>query len=155
MLVVTCTLALTVNTRRKISLNSKIKIIQYHFSVFRLFYFILFIQVGVIQIFLFVLLVNFYLVEREDQMSRKLESIHGGKRDSYQNIEDPNQTITQSSINNRTLYEELGDLSHDSYNSAAEGSRNKRRRDEEDGAGPSGERYSNNEPHPKTWRMYG
>ena len=33
--------------------------------------------------------------------------------------------------------------------------RNKRRRDEEDGAGPSGEAYPNNEPHPKTWRMYG
>nr|POF23177.1 hypothetical protein CFP56_59980 [Quercus suber] len=31
--------------------------------------------------------------------------------------------------------------------------RNKRCRDEEDGVGPSGEAYSNNEPHPKTWRM--
>ena len=33
--------------------------------------------------------------------------------------------------------------------------RYKRRRDEEDGAAPSGEAYPNNEPHPKTWRMYG
>ena len=51
-------------------------------------------QVGIKQIFLVVLLVNFYLVQGEDQTSEKLESIHGGKRDSYQDIEDPNQTMT-------------------------------------------------------------
>ena len=101
------------------------------------------------------MLVNFYLVEGEDQMSEKVESIHGGKRDSYQDIEDPNQTMTQLSINSRTLYEDMGDLRHNLCDSATEGCRNKRRRDEEDGAGPSGEAYSNNEPHPKTWRMYG
>ena len=32
--------------------------------------------------------------------------------------------------------------------SAAEGSRNKRRHDEDDGAGPSGEGYSNEGPDP-------
>ena len=85
------------------------------------------------------MLVNFYLVEGGDQISKKLESIQGGKKDIYQDIEDPNQTLTQLSINSRKLYEELGDLSHDSYNLTAEGSRNKRRLDEEDGAGPSGE----------------
>ena len=116
---------------------------------------ILFNPVEIIQIFLLVLLVKFYLVEGGDQISKKLESIHGGKKDIYQDIEDPNQTLTQLSINSRKLYEELSDLSYDSYNSAAEGSRNKRRLDEEDGAGPSGEGYSNDEPHPKTWRMYG
>ena len=82
-------------------------------------------------------------------MSKKLESIHGGKSDSYQDIEDPNQTITQLCINSSTLYEDLGDRHHDLYNSAAEGSRNKLSRDEEDGAGPSGEGYSNKEPELK------
>uniref|UniRef100_A0A7N2MZ71 TIR domain-containing protein n=1 Tax=Quercus lobata TaxID=97700 RepID=A0A7N2MZ71_QUELO len=91
----------------------------------------------------------------KDEMSKKLESIHGGKSNSYHDIEDFNQTITQLSINSRTLSKDLGDHCHDLYNSAAEGSRNKRSRDEEDGAGPSGEAYSNDEPHPKTWRMYG
>ncbi|XP_030971320.1 TMV resistance protein N-like isoform X2 [Quercus lobata] len=98
---------------------------------------------------------NFFAMQGEDQRSKKLESIHGGKQDSCQDIEDPNQTITQLSINSRTLYEDLGDLRHNLCNSATEGSRNKRRHDEEDGAGPSGEAYSNNEPHSKTWRMYG
>ena len=90
-------------------------------------------------------------------MSKKLESIHGGKSDSYHDIEDFNQTITQLrlSVNSRTLSEDLGDHCHDLYNSAAEGCRNKRSRDEEDGAGPSGEAYSSDEPHPKTRRMYG
>ncbi|KAF3950511.1 hypothetical protein CMV_023748 [Castanea mollissima] len=86
---------------------------------------------------------------REDEMSKKLESIHEGKSDCYQDIEDPNQTITQLCINSRTLYEDLGDRHHDLYNSAAEGSRNKLSRDEEDGAGPSGEGYSNKEPELK------
>ena len=98
---------------------------------------------------------NFYLVEGEDQMSKKLDSIHGGKSDCYQDIEDPNQTITELSINSSTLYENLGDLCHDLYHSATEGNRNKRSRDEQDGPGPSGEGYSSDEPNPKTWRMYG
>ena len=98
---------------------------------------------------------NFYLVQGEDQMSEKLESIHGGKSNSYHDIEDFNQTITQLSINSRTLYEDLGDFHHNLCDSATEGCRNKRRHDEEDGAGPSGEAYSNNEPHPITWRMHG
>ena len=38
---------------------------------------------------------------------------------------------------------------HDPDNSASEGNRNKRRHDEDDGAGPSGEGYSNKEPQPK------
>ena len=88
-------------------------------------------------------------------MSKKLESIHRGKSNSYHDIEDFNQTITQLSINSRTLSKDLGDHRDDLYNSAAEGSRNKRSHDEEDAAGPSGETYSNDEPHPKTWRMYG
>ena len=98
---------------------------------------------------------NFYLVEGEDQTSKKLDFIHRGKSHCYQDIEDPNQTTTELSINSRTLYENLGDLCHDLYHSAAEGSRNKRSRDEQDGAGPSGEGYSSDEPNPKTWRMYG
>ena len=92
---------------------------------------------------------NFYLLEGEDEISKKLESIHGGKSDSYQDIEDPTETITQLCINSRTLYEDLGDRHHDLYNSAAEGSRNKLSHDEEDGAGPSGEGYSHEEPQPK------
>nr|XP_023923505.1 uncharacterized protein LOC112034915 [Quercus suber] len=98
---------------------------------------------------------NIFAMEGEDQTSKKLESIHGGKSDCYQDIEDPNQTITELSINNRTLYENLGDICHDLYYSAAEVSRNKRSRDEQDGAGPSGEGYSSDEPNPKTWRIYG
>uniref|UniRef100_A0A2N9HQ37 TIR domain-containing protein n=1 Tax=Fagus sylvatica TaxID=28930 RepID=A0A2N9HQ37_FAGSY len=38
---------------------------------------------------------------------------------------------------------------HDPDDSAAEGNRNKRSHDEDDGAGPSGEGYSNEEPQPK------
>ena len=67
-------------------------------------------------------------------MFEKLESVHGGKRDSYQDIEDPNQTMTQLSINSGTLYEDMGDLRHNLCDSATEGCRNKRRHDEEDGA---------------------
>ena len=74
---------------------------------------------------------NFYLVEGEDQTSKKLNSIHEGKSDCYQDIEDPNQTITELSINSRTIYENLGDLyRHDLYHSAAEGSRNTQSNDE-------------------------
>ena len=75
---------------------------------------------------------NFYLVEGEDQTSKKLDSIYRGKSDCYQDIEDPNKTITELSINSRTLYENLGDLCHhDLYHSAAKGSRNKRSHDEQ------------------------
>nr|POF02624.1 hypothetical protein CFP56_59573 [Quercus suber] len=44
-----------------------------------------YLPVGAIQTFLVVLLVNFYLVEGEDPTSKKLESIHRGKRDSSRN----------------------------------------------------------------------
>ena len=82
-------------------------------------------------------------------MSKMLESIHGGKRDSYQDIEDPNQTITQLSNNSRALYEDLGDPHHDLNDSTLEDSRNKRSRDEDGGAGPSGEDYFIDEPPSK------
>ena len=65
-----------------------------------------------------------------------------------QDIEDPNQTIAQCS-NNSMLYEALGDLHHDHYNSAAEGFRNKRSNDGDDGAGPSRKGYTNEEPQPE------
>ena len=54
--------------------------------------------------------------------------------------------MAQLSINNKTLYEDLGDLYHDLYGSTVEGSRNKRSRDEDSGTGPSGEGYSRDEP---------
>ncbi|KAF3946388.1 hypothetical protein CMV_027340 [Castanea mollissima] len=66
-------------------------------------------------------ILNFFAMEGEDQTFKKLDSIHGGKSHCYQDIEDPNQTITELSINNRTLYENLGDLCHDLYHSTAEG----------------------------------
>ena len=43
---------------------------------------------------------------------------------------------------------------HDPDDSAAEGTRNKRSHDEDDGAGPSGEGYSNEEPQPKRTTTY-
>ena len=92
---------------------------------------------------------NFVLVEREYEMFKMLESIHGGKRDSYQDIKDPNQTITQLSINSRALYGDLGDPHHDFNDSTLEDRRNKGSRDEDGGAGPSGEDYSSDEPPSK------
>ncbi|KAK9987250.1 hypothetical protein SO802_032201 [Lithocarpus litseifolius] len=65
-----------------------------------------------------------------------------------QDIKDPNQTMAQCS-NNSMLYEDLGDLHHDHYNSAAEVCRNKRSNDGDDGAGPSRKGYSNEEPQPE------
>ena len=65
-----------------------------------------------------------------------------------QDIEDPNQTMAQCS-NNSMLYEDLGGLHHDHYNSVAEGFRNKRSNDRDDGAGPSRKGYSNEEPEPE------
>ena len=55
---------------------------------------------------------NFVLVEGEYQMSKMLESVHRGKRDSYQDIEDPNQTMTQLP-STAGHSEDLGDLHHD------------------------------------------
>ena len=43
---------------------------------------------------------------------------------------------------------------HDTDDSAAEGTRNKRSNDEDDGAGPSGEGHSNEEPQPKRTTTY-
>ena len=94
-----------------------------------------------------------------------------------QDKEGPNQTMAQCS-NSSIPYENLGVLHHDLDNSASEGSdsecidlalkgsdsegtdlasegcRNKRSRDEDDGAGPSGEGYFDEEPHTKIWRIY-
>ena len=57
--------------------------------------------------------------------------------------------MAQLSINNRTLYEDLGDLRHDLCDSTVEGNRTKRSRDEDGGIGPSGEGYSRDEPPSK------
>ena len=54
--------------------------------------------------------------------------------------------MAQLSINNRILYEDLGDLCHDLYDSTVEARRNKRSRDEDGGTGPSVEGYSRDEP---------
>uniref|UniRef100_A0A2N9H7D3 TIR domain-containing protein n=1 Tax=Fagus sylvatica TaxID=28930 RepID=A0A2N9H7D3_FAGSY len=55
----------------------------------------------------------------------------------------------ECSNNRSTLYEVLGLLHHDPDDLASEGTRNKRSHDEDDGAGPSGEGYSIEEPQPK------
>nr|POE93807.1 putative disease resistance protein [Quercus suber] len=96
-----------------------------------------------------------------------------------QDKEGPNQTMAPCS-NSSIPYEELGVHHHDlddlasegsdsalegtdlasegsdsaSGDSAPEGSRNKRSCDEDDGAGPSGEGYSNEELHAEIWRIY-
>ena len=91
-----------------------------------------------------------------------------------QDKEGPNQTMAPCS-NSGIPYEKLGvhhhdlddlaskgsdsalegsDLASEGSDSASEDSRNKRSRDEDDGAGPSGEGYSNDEPHTKIWRIY-
>ena len=57
--------------------------------------------------------------------------------------------MAQLSINNRTLYENLGDLRHDLYDSTVEASRNKRSCDEDCGIGSSVEGYSRDEPPSK------
>ena len=66
-----------------------------------------------------------------------------------QDMEDPNQSMAQCINNNSTLYEDLGVVHHDIDDSAIESSRNKQSCDVDDGAGPSGEGYSNEEPQPK------
>ena len=57
--------------------------------------------------------------------------------------------MAQLSINNRALYEDLGDLRHDLYDSTVEGSKNKQSHDEDGGTGPSVEGYSRDEPQSK------
>ena len=89
---------------------------------------------------------HFYLVEGENQTSKKLEAIHEGS--SYQDIEDLILTMAQSSNNSCTLYEGLVKSIETLNNSAAEGSKNKQNSHEDDGAGPSGEGHSNEEPQP-------
>ena len=51
------------------------------------------------------------------------------------------------------LSEDLGVIHHDLNDSASKGAKNKRSHDEDDGAGSSGEGYSNDEPPINTWRM--
>ncbi|XP_065638909.1 disease resistance protein RUN1 [Quercus suber] len=51
------------------------------------------------------------------------------------------------------LCEDLGVIHHDINDLASKGTQNKRSHDEDDGVGPSGEGYSNDEPPIKTWRM--
>uniref|UniRef100_A0A2N9EHK8 Uncharacterized protein n=1 Tax=Fagus sylvatica TaxID=28930 RepID=A0A2N9EHK8_FAGSY len=80
--------------------------------------------------------------------SMEVEKI-GVHSEHEQDIEDPNQTMTQCSNNRSTLYEVLGLLHHDPDDLASEGTRNKRSHDEDDGAGPSGEGYSIEEPQTK------
>ena len=57
------------------------------------------------------MLVHFYLVDAEDQTSKKLEAIH--ECSSFQDIEDINQTLAQNSNNSSTLYEGLGEIYRD------------------------------------------
>ena len=54
------------------------------------------------------MLVHFYLVDAEDQTSKKLEAIH--ECSSFQDIEDTNQTLAQNSNNSSMLYEGLGEI---------------------------------------------
>ena len=89
---------------------------------------------------------QFYLVEEENQTSKKLELIHEGS--SYQDIEDLNLTIAQSSNNSSILNEGLVTTIVILNDSAAEGSKNKQNCHEDDGAGPNGEGSSNEEPQP-------
>ena len=88
----------------------------------------------------------FYLVEGENQTSKKLESIHEGS--SYQDIEDLNLTMAQISNNNCALYEGLVKSIVILNDSATEGSKSKQNCHKDDGVGPSGEGYSNEEPQP-------
>ncbi|XP_030955396.1 protein SUPPRESSOR OF npr1-1, CONSTITUTIVE 1-like [Quercus lobata] len=71
-----------------------------------------------------------------------------------QDIEDLNQTMAQC-CNNSMLYEDLGDLHHDHYNSAVEGFKNKRSNDGDDGVGPSRKGYSNKKPQPERIQRLG
>ena len=66
-------------------------------------------------------------------------------------IEDLNQTMSQSSSTNIIPYEDLGVLYHNSDNLMVVGDGNiaKQTREDYDGAGPSGEGSSNDMPNPK------
>ena len=66
-------------------------------------------------------------------------------------IEDPNQTMAQSSNTSIIPYKDLGVLHHNFDNSVvvAEGNKAKRTRDDYDGVGPSGDGSSNDLPHSK------
>ena len=86
---------------------------------------------------------QFYLVEGQNQTSKKLDAIHEGS--SY-NIEHLNLTMAQSSNNSSMLYEGLAKTIVILNDSSTEGSKNKQNRHEDDGTGPSGEGYSNAEP---------
>ena len=87
---------------------------------------------------------QFYLVEGQNQTSKKLDAIHEGS--SYQDIEHLNLTMAQSSNNSSMLYEGLAKTIVILNNSATEGSKNKQNCHEDDGTGPRGEGYSNAEP---------
>jgi hypothetical protein len=81
--------------------------------------------------------------------TRSLEVKKVGVRLVYeQDIEDHNLTMAQCN-NNNMFNGDLGVLHHDLDDLATESTRNKRSRDEDDGAGTSGEGYSNEEPQPK------
>ena len=66
-----------------------------------------------------------------------------------QDIEDSNETMAQCINNSSTLYGDLGVIHHDIDNSAIESSKNKQSHDVDDGAGSSGEGYSDKEPQQK------
>lgn len=89
---------------------------------------------------------QFYLVEGENQTSEKLDAIHKGS--SYQDIEDLNLTMAQSSNSSSTLYEGLAKTIVILNDSTTKGRKNKQNRHEDDETGPSGEGYSNAEPQP-------
>ena len=82
--------------------------------------------------------------------SRNLEVEKIGVRFIYkQDIENPSKTVAQC-INNSSIV-----IHHDIDDSIAEGSGNKRSRDEDDGARPSGECHSIVEPPPKRIQRLG
>ena len=67
---------------------------------------------------------------------------------NYNNIYQKNTKLHSSEIY-QGIYSSMLSKDHDPDDSASEGSRNKRRHDEDDGVGPSGEGYSDEEPQPK------
>ena len=76
----------------------------------------------------------FYLVDGEDQTSKKLKAICGGN--SYQEVKYINQIMALCNNNGSTLYEGLGEIYHDIGRFSLEGSKNKQNCHEDDGAGP-------------------
>ena len=82
--------------------------------------------------------------------SQNLEVEKIGARLIYQqDIENPNKTMAQC-MNNSSIV-----IHHDIDDSIAEGNGNKRSRDEDDGAGPSGELYYIVESLPKRIQRHG